>query len=127
MKRIITLIAIGVALISFAPQAQAQTKKAVNQKEVKVNKQEIMKEAKMEVSKLTRQLELSDAQQEVAIEKYYSYKLNYKKHLGENNTKDRVYLNNKKKFDQSLVSEMKKVLNEDQYKAYEAMMKEKIK
>jgi len=126
MKKIIAVIAIGVALIGFAPEAQAQTERTVNQKEVKVNKEDIMKEAKMEVSKLTKQLELSDDQQEMAVKKYYSYKLNYKKHLGDGTVNDRAYMNNKRKFDQSLTSEMKKVLNEDQYKEYEMMMKAKM-
>ena len=116
MKKIITLFALTVSLFLTSESLSAQKSQ--------LNQAEIEDKAKKEMISLDEELDLTTEQKQFVFKHYYSYFTNYNKHLNQK-IKDEDYKKNKIKFDQTLVAQMKKILNEEQFAKFEKLQKNK--
>ncbi|MEO2059934.1 MULTISPECIES: hypothetical protein [Mesonia] len=116
MKKIITLFALTVSLFLTSESLSAQNSQ--------LNQAEIEDKAKKEMISLDEELDLTTEQKQFVFKHYYSYFTNYNKHLNQK-IKDEDYKKNKIKFDQTLVAQMKKILNEEQFAKFEKLQKNK--
>tara|TARA_B100000929_G_C15259886_1_gene336332 strand:+ start:181 stop:552 length:372 start_codon:yes stop_codon:yes gene_type:complete len=116
MKKIITLFALTVSLFLTSESLSAQNSQ--------LNQAEIEDKAKKEMISLDEELDLTTEQKQFVFKHYYSYFTNYNKHLNQK-IKDADYKKNKMKFDQTLVAQMKKILNEEQFAKFEKLQKNK--
>jgi len=116
MKKIITLFALTVSLFLTSESLSAQKSQ--------LNQAEIEDKAKKEMISLDEELDLTTEQKQFVFKHYYSYFTNYNKHLNQK-IKDADYKKNKMKFDQTLVAQMKKILNEEQFAKFEKLQKNK--
>ncbi|GGZ64662.1 hypothetical protein [Mesonia mobilis] len=116
MKKIITLFALTVSLFLTSESLSAQNSK--------LNRAEIEDKAKKEMVSLDEELDLTTEQEQFVFKQYYSYFTNYNKHLNQK-IKDENYKKNKLKFDETLIAQMKKILNEEQFAKFEKLQKNK--
>ena len=116
MKKIITLFALTVSLFLTSESLSAQNSR--------LNQAEIENKAKKEMVSLDEELDLTTEQEQFVFKQYYSYFTNYNKHLNQK-IKDENYKKNKLKFDETLIAQMKKILNEEQFAKFEKLQKNK--
>jgi hypothetical protein len=79
--------------------------------------------AKSIAEKLTTDLDLNGDQQRALFRAYTAHETNYRKHVNGQDPKDATVIANKKKFDDVLKENVKKALDDAQYKKWLSLQK----
>ncbi len=110
---------VSIAIFSFVMLFGIQTVSAQTDAEIARKKPEVT--AKAQVAELSQKLELNGDQQRAMFRAIVAKEVNYQKHITGKDANNREVIANKKKFDESYVASVKKILTEKQFALWQRM------
>ncbi len=115
MKKLVSLAVFSVVMLLGIQTASAQSADELAARK----KPEVI--AKAQVADLSEKLELNGDQQRALFRAIVAKEVNYKKHIAGKNINSKEVIDNKKKFDESYVASVKKILTEKQFAIWQKM------
>lgn len=115
MKKLVSLAIFSIVMLLGVQTASAQSTDELAARK----KPEVV--AKAQVADLSKKLELNGDQQRAMFRAIVAKEINYKKHVTGKDSNSKEVIGNKKKFDESYVASVKKILTDKQFAIWQKM------